>query len=139
MNMAKDAERLCPASLFQLCTFAPVRVCSTFGISSGTRMIISVSSQPSASQMRSRCSKLTRSAMSWYNSLIVAGLIPVLRDRSACVQRSSPSFLDRSILIVCPRSFRNNLSAILRFFSDSEDYYDMRRGNLKNQIRFARL
>lgn len=57
-------------------------------------------SQSRASQIKSRCSRLTRSISSWYISLMVDGRMPVLRARSACVQRNSPSFLDSKILII---------------------------------------
>ena len=53
-----------------------------------------------ASQIKSRCSRLTRLASSWYSSLIVVGLMPVTLASSACVQRISPSFLDSKILII---------------------------------------
>lgn len=75
----------------------------------GIRTINSSSSQSSASHIRSRCSRFTRSASSWYNSLIVFGRIPVARARSACVSLSSPSFFDSKIFIIRHCSFRFNL------------------------------
>ena len=53
-----------------------------------------------ASQIKSRCSRLTRLASSWYSSLIVVGLMPVTLASSACVQRISLNFLDSKILII---------------------------------------
>ena len=55
----------------------PFLVCTILGVLFGTLTINSSSSQFKASQIRSNCSKLTLSANSWYNSLIVLGLIPV--------------------------------------------------------------
>ena len=82
--------------------------CLTDGASS-TRIIRSFSSQPRTSQILSNCSKFTRSTSSWYNSLMVLGLIPVFRARSACVHFFSPSRVDSKILII-HRSFSYNIS-----------------------------
>lgn len=66
----------------------------------GIRTKISLISQSNASHIKSKCSKFILSAISWYRSLIVDGLIPVFRARSACVHLSSPSLVDSKILII---------------------------------------
>lgn len=78
----------------------PCRVWQTFALSSGTRTISSSSSQSRASHIKSKCSRFTLSASSWYNSLIVFARMPVRLERSACVNLSSPSFFDSKILII---------------------------------------
>lgn len=88
----------------------PFLVCMIFGFSSGTRTINSFSSHPRASQIRSKCSKLTLSVNSWYNSLIVFGLIPVALAKSACVHLHSPSLVDNKILIIRCRSFHYKIT-----------------------------
>ena len=101
----------------------PFLVCTTLGFLSGSLTIRSSSLQFRASHMRSRCSKLTLSANSWYNSLIVFGRIPVALARSACVHLISPSLVDNKILITRHRSFRYKISqsstymCILLFYS----------------------
>ena len=65
-----------------------------------SRIIRSDSSHPSASQIRSRCSRFTLSAISWYRSLIVEGRMPVALARSACDHLRSPSRVDSKILII---------------------------------------
>ena len=62
-------------------------------------------SQSSALHIWSSCSRLTRSVISWYRSLIVEALIPVSRTRSACVHFLSPRRVDSKILIIEPISF----------------------------------
>lgn len=74
---------------FLVCVDDPVRVL-VCGSLFGSLTISSSSSQPSASHIRSRCSRFTLSAISWYRSLMVDGLMPVARARSACFQRFRP-------------------------------------------------
>ncbi len=57
-------------------------------------------SQPKTSQILSRCSRLTRSAISWYRSLMVLARMPVRLARSACVHFLSPRSVDNRILIM---------------------------------------
>lgn len=98
-----------------------------FGPSSfGTRTIKSVNSQPSTSQILSSCSRLTRVATSWYNSLIVLGHMPVLRARSACVHLSSPSRVDSNILIIGQSPLWWSLAYTVTNFSDLLDNIDYR-------------
>lgn len=68
-------------------------------ILSGTFTISSLRLQWSALQIRSKCSRFTLSAISWYNSPIVFGLIPVLLANSACVILCSPNRVLSKILI----------------------------------------
>lgn len=91
-----DRTALC---FFHLCTNF-FRGSSDLAVLFGIRTMISSRSQSRALQIKSRCSRFTRSHNSWYISLIVDALIPVALDRSACVQRSSPNFLDSKILII---------------------------------------
>jgi hypothetical protein len=91
---------------------APFFVCTIFGCLFGTHTISSSSSQFKASQIRSKCSKFTLSAISWYNSPIVLGRIPVALAKSACVHLASPSFIDSKILIICRCSFRCNITLL---------------------------
>ena len=88
----------------------PFLVCITLGLSLGTLTINSSSRQSRASHMRSKCSKLTLSTNSWYNSLIVFGRIPVALAKSACVHLISPSLIDNKILIIRRRSFRYKIT-----------------------------
>lgn len=88
----------------------PLFVWVIFGVLSGTRTINSLSSQFRASQIRSKCSRLTLSTNSWYNSFIVFGRIPVALARSACVHLISPSFVDSKILIIRCCSFRYKIT-----------------------------
>ena len=115
----------------------PFLVCRTFGLSSGTRTINSSSLQSRASQMRSKCSRLTLSTNSWYNSLIVFGRMPVALAKSDCVHLSSPSLVDSKILIIRRRSFRYKISffdtlmCLLLFYSGLSyilSYTDKRSG-----------
>ena len=66
----------------------------------GMRIMRSVMSQSRASQIRSMWSMLTRSANSWYKSLMVAARIPVDLARSAWVHRRSPSRVESKIRII---------------------------------------
>ena len=101
----------------------PFLVCSTLGLSSGTRTINSSSLQFRASHIRSKCFKFTLSTNSWYNSLIVFGRMPVALAKSACVHLSSPSLVDSKILIIHCRSFPykipffNTSMCLLLFYS----------------------
>lgn len=79
------------------------QISTTQIFSSRTR--ISLMSQSSALHIWSSCSRLTRSVISWYRSLIVEALIPVSRTRSACVHFLSPRRVDSKILIIEPISF----------------------------------
>lgn len=88
----------------------PAFVWVTLGCSSGTLTISSSSSQSNASHMRSRCSRFTLSTNSWYNSLIVLGLIPVALAKSAWVHLTSPSFVDSKIRIIRCRPFRYKIT-----------------------------
>ena len=82
------------------CVFGgTVRVLTLVSLFS-SRIIRSDSSHPSASQIRSRCSRFTLSAISWYRSLIVEGRMPVALARSACDHLRSPSRVDSKILII---------------------------------------
>ena len=64
----------------------------------GVRTIMSLNLQSNTSQIKSSCSRLTLSVISWYKSLIVFGRIWVARDKSICVHLRSPSSLDNKIL-----------------------------------------
>ena len=75
-------------------------VWSSLGVLFASRTIKSLNWQLRASQIRSSSSKLTRSVISWYRSLIVFGRIWVARDKSICVHLRSPSSLDNKILII---------------------------------------
>lgn len=103
----------------------PFLVCTILGSSSGTRTINSSSLQLRASHIRSNCSRLTLSHISWYKSLIVLGRMPVTLARSACVHLISPSLVDNKILIIRRRSFHykitffNTLLCYLLFYSGS--------------------
>lgn len=107
----------------------PFLVCKILGLSSGTRIINSLSSQSRASQIRSRCSRFTLSTNSWYNSLIVFGRMPVALAKSACVHLSSPSFVDSKILIIHHCSFRYKIALFdmcvwhCYFIADSDKFY----------------
>lgn len=83
-----------------------------FALLSGIRTISSSSVQFNTPQIRSRCSRLTLSTNSWYNSLIVFGRIPVIRARSACVIFRSPSLVDNKILIIRHCSFHYKITPI---------------------------
>lgn len=93
----------------------PFLVCTILDFLSGTRTINSSSLQWRASHIRSNCSKLTLSVISWYKSLIVFGRMPVTLARSACVHLSSPSFVDNKILIIRRCSFRYKIAHIFIF------------------------
>lgn len=93
----------------------PFLVCTILGFSSGTRTINSPSLQWRASHIRSSCSRLTLSVISWYKSLIVFGRMPVALARSACVHLSSPSFVDNKILIIRRCSFRYKIAHLFIF------------------------
>ena len=88
----------------------PFFVCTTLGSESGTLLINSSSWQSKASQIKSRCSRLTLPANSWYKSLIVFGQMPVALAKSACVHLISPSFADSKILIIRHRSFHYKIT-----------------------------
>lgn len=87
----------------------PLMVCTILASVFGSLTINSSSEQSSASQIRSRWSKFTLSTISWYNSLIVVGRMPVFLARSACVHFRSPNREESKILIIRHCSFRYNL------------------------------
>ena len=90
----RDASKSrCPTLYFLLPIVDPARVLMDNSLF-GSRVIMSEISQFNASQSRSKCSRLIRAAISWYRSLIVPALIPVILDMSACVSRFSPKSLD---------------------------------------------
>lgn len=91
----RDASKSrCPTLYFLLPIVDPARVLMDNSLF-GSRVIMSEISQFNASQSRSKCSRLIRVAISWYRSLIVPALIPVILDISMMGTRIGWTFRRR--------------------------------------------